>query len=385
MKWILLILFLVPLHLLGQDSVRQQTVTLSGYVSEMPGLQYSSLDKSYAISNMLLGRLNFRWQPGTNFNMALETRGRFNFYNDYALPTVDFDAFEKNAGLVGLSKNIFTGKNYLFNISIDRLWADYAFKKWQFTLGRQRINWGQTFVWNPNDIFNTYNYLDFDYPEKPGSDALRIQYYTSETAKAELVIKTDSSRKTTVVGLYRFNRWNYDIQFISGITSDNDLVLGGGWSGQLANGGFRGEMSYFIPEQRFTFDSAIFTSSIGWDYTFKNSLLLQFECLYNGNHSDSNSLRILPNNAFRISAKNPFLGGFSYFASASYPITPLLNGSLATIVNPQNKVGILIPSVDYNLLENLDVTLLAQLIGFKFISQKYSTLGLWYLRLKYTF
>ena len=36
------------------------------------------------------------------------------------------------------------------------------------TAGRQRINWGQTFVWNVNDVFNAYSYFDFDYKERPG-------------------------------------------------------------------------------------------------------------------------------------------------------------------------------------------------------------------------
>ena len=33
-------------------------------------------------------------------------------------------------------------------------------------------------VWNPNDLFNAFSFVDFDYEERPGSDALRIQKYT---------------------------------------------------------------------------------------------------------------------------------------------------------------------------------------------------------------
>jgi len=118
---------------------------------------------------------------------------------------------------------------------------------------------------------------------------------------------------------------------------------------------------------------------------FKNSLFLQFECLYNGNKPDSTGVSIFDNNAFKISAKNPFLNGFSYFASVSYPITPLINGSLATILNPENKVYILVPSIDYNLLQNLDLSLLAQIIGVKDQPDNLSTVSIWFFRVKYSF
>ena len=382
---ILIFIFLINTHLSAQDSLKQHTLTLNGYISEMPNLQYNSMLDESEFSNQLHNRLNFKWVPNTSITTALEFRTRFYYYGSDTNMTSYYKVFEQDAGVVGLSKNIVSGSNYLLNISVDRLWIDYSKNKWQFTLGRQRINWGQCFVWNPNDLFNTYNYLDFDYVEKPGSDAFRIQFYTSETDKLELVIKADSSRKPTVAGLYRFNRWNYDIQFISGITSDDDFVIGVGWAGQLAKGGLRGEVSYFMPEQEIFEGDGTISASAGWDYMFKNSLFLQLECLYNGNNQDSSAFNIFENNAFRISAKNPFLSDFSYFASVSYPIMPLLNGSLSTILNPHNKVYILFPSLDFNILQNLDLSFIAQIIAFKSSPDDLSNLSMWFLRVKYSF
>ena len=53
---------------------------------------------------------------------------------------------------------------------------DYRDNKINFRIGRQRINWGTTTIWNPNDIFNAYNFLDFDYEERPGMDGGKFQY-----------------------------------------------------------------------------------------------------------------------------------------------------------------------------------------------------------------
>ncbi len=384
--YIVLICFMVfPTILQAQDSLKEPTVSINGYLSVMPGLMYNNITNDYEFSNLLHNRINLKWQPNTVITAALEFRNRLYYNQSAAYITQNGRGFEQDAGVLKLSKNIVSGDHYLFNMSVDRLWVDFNKNKWQITVGRQRINWGQTFVWNPNDIFNTYNYLDFDYVEKPGSDAVRIQYYTSETAKAELVVSADSAGKAAVAGLYRFNRWNYDFQFISGVTSADDIVIGGGWSGQLLKGGFRGELSYFVPRRGFKLTDGSLAASIGWDYMFKNSLFLRIECLYNGSKADSSGFNLFDNNAFKISAKNPFLNRFSYFASVGYPVTPLLNANLAAIVNPHNKIYILLPSLDYNVLQNLDLSFVAQIIGFKTQPEKLSLLSMWFLRLKLSF
>jgi hypothetical protein len=384
-SFLLINFFLINIRPFAQDSIIQPAVSWGGYLSEMPSLQYSSIFDEYEFSNQLHNRLNFKWQPNTGITAAVEFRTRFYYYGSDTNMTSYYKIFEQDAGVIGLSANLISGSNYLLNISADRLWMEYSKNKFQLTLGRQRINWGQTFVWNPNDLFNTYNYLDFDYVEKPGSDAFRVQYYISETDKAELAMSSDSSHKPTIAGLYRFNRWNYDIQFIAGITSDEDMVVGAGWSGQLAKGGFRGETGYFVPKKEIFGNKGTLTASVGWDFMFKNSLFVQFECLFNGNNSDSSAFKIYENNTFHISAKNPFLSDFSYFISASYPFTPLLNGSLSTILNPHNKVYILIPSLDFNVLQNLDLSFIAQVIGFQTPADNLSSVSMWFIRLKYCF
>ena len=44
-------------------------------------------------------------------------------------------------------------------------------------------------VWNITDLFNPQSVLDFDYEEKPGSDAIRIQYFTGVIGRLEFVFK----------------------------------------------------------------------------------------------------------------------------------------------------------------------------------------------------
>ena len=89
-------------------------------------------------------------------------------------------------GFVDLSWNILNEQSFFLNTTIDRLWVDLNYGKFQARIGRQRINWGQTLVWNPNDIFNAYSFFDFDYIERPGSDAVRLQYYPGSSSALKL-------------------------------------------------------------------------------------------------------------------------------------------------------------------------------------------------------
>jgi hypothetical protein len=273
----------------------------------------------------------------------------------------------------------------LLNTAIDRIWLQYSTDKFQITVGRQRINWGQTFVWNPNDIFNSYSYFDFDYEEKPGSDAIRLQYYRSPTSVIEFAIKSDYRKKATFAGLYRFNKWNYDFQILGGIADQTDLVIGTGWSGQLLKGGLRGEVTYFRSSENFADTTGVLLAALGYDYTFKNSLLMQFEVLYNGNNESMDGLLFNPMAGNDISAKNLFLNDFSIFCSFSYPVSPLVNCSLAGIINPKNHMVFGIPAVNISLIENLELSFTAQMLRYTKKQVLDQDLNLIYARIKWSF
>jgi hypothetical protein len=286
---------------------------------------------------------------------------------------------------MNLSWNLSSGNSCLLNVSIDRLWLDFTLNNFQATAGRQRINWSQTFVWNPNDIFNAYSYFDVDYEEKPGSDAIRLQYFTGTASKAEIAVKADNDKKITAAGFYRFNKWQYDFQGLAGIYAQDDLVLGLGWAGQIAKGGFKGEMSWFRSLEHFSDSSWVFLASAEYDYTFRNSLFVQFEGFYNSNENNPSNVLISQFNPGLLNAKNPFLIGFSIFGNLSYPLTPLISLSFASIFNPSNSMYFLIPTFTWSFLDNLDLSVITQ--TFHSYDPEFSDASqtMLYARLKYSF
>ncbi len=123
--------------------------------------------------------------------------------------------------------------------NIDRLWVEYSSDTWNVRAGRQRINWGISTTWNPNDLFNTYNFLDFDYEERPACDAVKFHYEFSGMSFAEFAFSRSAEPVNNVIaaGRYFINRWNYDFQFLGGWYRDQP-TLGAGWSGSIGNVGF---------------------------------------------------------------------------------------------------------------------------------------------------
>jgi hypothetical protein len=384
-KILFLLLIFIPEILSAQDSVKVNHITLNGYVKDMQSFIFKDFKSSWINSNLINNRLNFKWFISPSLTASLEFTNRFMCGTILSSFPEYKKSFDYDNGIIPLSVNWFNGKNYLFNTSADRLWLQYSNKNLQITAGRQRINWGQNYVWNPNDIFNTYSYFDFDYEEKPGSDAIRTQYYLTSTSLVELAAKLNKQKKATVAALYRFNKWKYDIQFIAGMVDQTDFMIGSGWSGQLGDGGFTGEASYFRPLIHFTDHKGVFLASAGYNYTFRNSLFLQAEALYNGNKNSTDIFSINQLTSSNLSAKNLFLPDFSLFCSVSYPVTPLINCSLTVIGSPKNKLYFIIPTLKFSLSNNLELSFIGQILRYTEKDIFRQNLNFVYIRLKQSF
>ena len=362
MKRYLLIFFL--LFSVGsqaqQDNFKSRNWTLNGYVKYMQTISFQHIDEVWLTDNLIHNRLIFNWNITENLTFNAQMRNRI-FYGETVTSLEQYpDIVKRDNGLINLSWNLFEMKSAFMNSSFDRFYLDYNVNKFQITVGRQRINWGQSFVWNPNDLFNSYSFFDFDYEEKSGSDAIRIQFYPSYSSKLDLAIKLDSAQNLTAAALYRFNKWNYDIQFIGGWYAGTDFVAGAGFSGSLFKGGLTGEVTYFHPHDNFSDTTGTFVASLGYNYTFKNSLMLQFEALYNGYGKVSGDFNLTQFYFMQLTPKNLSLTRFSFFGQVSYPFTPLFTGTLSAMYNPNDNSFYSGPSLSYSLSENIELSLYSQ-------------------------
>jgi hypothetical protein len=361
---------------------KSKAVTYNGYVTTMGSAMFDTLSGPVIFDNLLHNRLNFKACINENITFAAEFRNRL-FTGDLARMGKTYsDMIGIDEGWIDMSWNILNKSSFFLNTTIDRLWLDFNYDKFQARIGRQRINWGQTFVWNPNDIFNAYSFFDFDYVERPGSDAVRLQYYPTFSSAVEVAAKIDNENDVTVAGLYRFNKWRYDIQLLAGYYNSSDIVAGAGWSGSIGSVSFRGESSWFHPIEGFKDTSGTTIITAGLDKVFEDNSIAQVQLMYCNNPLELNNFTSFYSG--NLSAKDLAFSKFSAFGQFSWAATPLFNIGLSAMWFPDLKGYFTGPSVDYSLAENVDFSLIWQHFN-GVMGGTQTRINLVFLRVKYSF
>lgn len=210
------------------DSAKIKWFSFHGYIKELQSTTFIQKIDSNSSMSLLHNRLNFKFTATPKISGRLEIRNRI-FYGEQVKLNPNFaKSINQYNGLATLNHLWVNEKSIVAHSVIDRLLLQYTDAKWDIVIGRQSINWGITNIWNPNDIFNAYNFLDFDYEERPGNDAIRIQRNLNNSSSIELAYKPGKYKdEHTASFLYKFNKWKYDFQFLGGLCQ-TDYVIGGG-------------------------------------------------------------------------------------------------------------------------------------------------------------
>lgn len=367
------IAFLFIISIEGVSQKLNPSFSLNGYVKYLPAyMDYSFFESEN--NHLIHNRINFRGYFGDNLSIGLELRNRV-FFND--IPSIQGDD-----GLVNMSYFIVREDNFVFNSMIDRLWLKYQKDKIEISIGRQRVNWGVNTIWNNNDLFNAYNFIDFDYIERPGSDVVRFIYTGDNLSSFELVYMPNERKGYALAGLYKLNSFGYDFQLLAA-NYFNDIVLGGGWAGNIKNAGFKGELSYFFDKENIE-NSLSFSSSL--DYSTKNGFYFLGSYLYNSNGmNESNFLSLININANVLSPKNLMPSKHSYLLQVNKPISPPLNVSINLLYGKGIKLLYVSPSLSYDISSNLDAGVIVQYFYLDNFGDFKNLLKGYYLQIKYSF
>lgn len=402
-------LLLLPIIGLSQDSTIVKTVTkkkrlkkkknpnapknwaLNGYVKYLTSVYFlHQPNKAMLQDNLVHNRLNFKWYINDAFTFKADLRTRVFFGEFIKLQpnygqTILAGDSAKNGYYDYLSWVLLNERGAVIHSTLDRLYLQYSKGNWDIRLGRQRINWGINTIWNPNDIFNTYSFTDFDYEERPGSDALRVQYFTGVASSIEFAAKAFTRwENATAAFLWKTNKWEYDFQVLVGIT-EQDLVIGGGWAGNIKSAGFKGEFSYFYNIADTTTNRHSFTGTVSFDYIFSNSrTYLVVGLMYNSNGStNANSSALF---AYRPSAKNLYPYRYSIFATFSQPIKEIFSVGLTAIYSPGESHSLFVtPNFSYIINEKWDISIVGQVSLNQSNGYYVSPVQVAFLRVKFSF
>ena len=357
---------------------------------------------------MLHNRLNFQYNPNENWRFVSEVRTRGMYYSLASSIPGYADQIKHYNGLTNLSWNWINSGNTIFNTTIDRLFLSYEIDKLAIRVGRQRINWSQTLVFNPNDIFNSYSFFDFDYQERQGCDAVRIQYYPSPTSVLELAANVNVEKQPTIAALYRFNRSSIDFQMMTGWHTESveyfgdsinynltNWVFGGSVVSDIKGLNIRSEFAYFSPISHRSINGNQFNISLGLDYIFDNSLMVSGEVLYALRHPGFGNFSNLMGST--MNAKNLSVTPWTVVVQASYPFSPIFSGSFAAMsfIQPYwnsfaqrrdcNFVYYVGPSISANPFPNFTLTATTQLfLGDRQVMQP-NQIGLFFVGLRWDF
>ncbi len=379
---IILYLLLIVIRAAAQDTVSEKGKwELNGYIKEMESFNFDRNFRNLISYNLLHNRINVKWKPHQSVTGAIEIRNRI-FWGDGVRNTPDFSHLLRNENeWMNLSALWVSRNNFVIHSNIERLWAEFRKPKWNVRLGRQRINWGITSTWNPNDIFNTYNFLDFDYEERPGTDAAKFQYSFDDLSTIEIAVNPAGNiNKSITAARYFMNKWGYDLQILAGMYQ-NKFTAGLGWAGNLGDIGYKGEGQVFIDKK----DSANrFNYSLELSYVFKKGWYVSGSVL----HNTSGIAEPVPNLSkinFRLSPINLMPARWSFITTTSKEFSPLFSGNLNLVYSPQVNLFIVYPSFKYNLLTNLDADLIYQAFFLEMQNRFQVTSHNVFIRVKWNF
>lgn len=358
--------------------------SLRGYILEMPLLWERSpllgAGRKWRFDSQTLARQNLRWYLHRQITVAAECDQRLLVGESARLMQQASDAYRFEEPYFNWRRTFVDEERAVLEAEIDRLWITGYHGDLEITLGRQRIAWGTALVWNPIDLFNPTSPLDFARIEKPGGDGLRAQYYLGAASRIEIAgtLRRPEEHSIAVTQLV-LNRWEYDWHFLGGQQAE-EWVAGLAWAGNISGGGFRGELLGRFPSEELensgehdepkvtgapredgASEDASLAAVLSSDYTFHSSLYLHGEVLYDSRGTTGNAGGSRLVKALQEGWLSP--ARWSVFAEIARQLHPLVYADLSGILNPADRSWYAGPTVTWNALANLDITLTGQLFG----------------------
>ena len=382
---ILLAFIALNTHAQEKQHWASEHIDFSGYIKYLNTSTFKDLN-TISNDNLIHNRLNFKVYLNQKITAAIEIRNRV-FWGTSVQNIPNYDALIASDNKdVDLSFFLINQPALLAHSNIDRLYIDYHSNNWQITLGRQRINWGKNLVWNPNDLFNAYNFFDFDYEERPGTDAVRVQYFTSGNSSFEAAVNYTKNWDDNIFAFkYNFHKYEYDFQVLAAKYL-NDYAFGVGWEGAIYNLGFKGELTYFTPRKHNEGIKDAFVGSISFDYYFKNGISLNVSTLYNSiGIRKTDSFNVSQFNSLTLNAKQLMPNRWSFFAQLSKNLTPAITTSFSTIYAYELEGIFMMPQFGYNISQNWDTDITGQVFYGKKNSQFSDLADSIFLRFRYSF
>jgi len=263
--------------------------------------------------------------------------------------------------------------SYDNRIFLDNAYLKMSFKYADITTGRQQISLGTGYAWNPTDLFNTKDLLDPTY-EQPGHNAIRVDVSGSgRTSLSALYTVGDDFKSSDKMlwlksGISHFDlsliaiekTWTYtdydqidlaQMNFVA--QKEKRRMLGATMAGDILGIGVWAEYAYNFMETSNDFSELV----IGGDYTFDFQTYIMFE-YYRNTQGKTNFEEYNFNDWMRyMAAEQRAIGRDQMFFLLMHPVGDLVNLGLSSIVCFSDNSSALLPTLNYNVFENVELLL----------------------------
>lgn len=246
----------------------------------------------------------------------------------------------------------------LDKLNWDRLYLKLSFPQTDLTLGKQRIAWGTGHVWNPTDVFNPFA-LSFAVAEeeRKGIEAIRLQIPYGPAGGFEGVVLSGNEWAKSKKGLKaKVNIGLFDLSASYVDLGDGSNQIGYDSAGEIKGVGVRSETALVstpaIP--------SYLKSVMGLGYTLDNGWGIDFEYYFNGlgkrSLSNYNWAGLFAGDIVQLGMDYAYLG----FNKIIDEITTI---QFSFLMNADDQTWIFFPSYERNISQNVDVGLIAMLVG----------------------
>lgn len=312
------------------------------------------------------GRLLYRARLAVditpNLTLQVESRTRI-FAGDLVKELPGYaSALGDDPGWVDLS-TVWTERTNWFMISdLDRLFAEWDRGDWNVRVGRQRINWGMGLISQPHDLFNLYSFYDLDYPERPGSDAVRVRRFVGSQSRVEVAFRPGVDREDAVAAVLFGTTWRHTDWQVTGGVYRERLAAGVGMATDVKGVGMKAESMFYwgtagvagpgglVDFRDGSGDDFNAVIALSAEYMFDSGVFWVAEFLFNqdGKREEFQVLSSIP------APDNPSFTQTQWTSVWSYPFTMVLSGSLSAGWYPGENAVYVSPGVSFSLSNRAD-------------------------------
>lgn len=243
---------------------------------------------------------------------------------------------------------------------VERLDIAWSWGPFDFDLGRQPVSLGTSHFVGVLDVLAPFAPGSLDSSYKPGIDAVRVRTEVGSTGEAEVILAGADRAKGGTLGRVRTSLAGMDVELVGGRFRERGFG-GVGWEGELGPAGVWGECALFqrrpeVETYRAGWSQVAFSGVVGADFRAPFETRLGTALLY----QDFGARR--PQDLGSVYLDAPYRENWAFLGSAGYGVltlsrqlSPLVNGSVAGLVNLVDGSTLWQPRLTMSISDNSDL------------------------------